>query len=395
VAINEPQVHRLWEAVRLTSHEIVWEQDPTGVITFVADGSARLIDLGPADLVGRSVFSIIHPDDVAACEAILAGCRADRRGWDEVQARILTSDGTAVWVGTSGVANHGEDGQLLGFTATVRKLDADDAKNAQAAITRGRIEQVLADRALTTVWQPIFSLADGGIVAVEALSRFPSEEHGPPDRWFADAFGVGLGVELETLAVECALDTASQFPEEVHISVNVSPTTVAHGRLAAVIAAGPIPARRIIIELTEHVSIENYERVARGLDGLRREGARLAVDDAGAGFASFRHILRLRPDIIKLDQSITRGIPSDRGRRALASALVMFATQMGSMTVTAEGVETEDELMTVSTLGLDAAQGFHMARPLPSSDVDWAVTLPDSTDLDELSRQDQPRSSVG
>jgi EAL domain-containing protein (putative c-di-GMP-specific phosphodiesterase class I) len=117
-----------------------------------------------------------------------------------------------------------------------------------------------------------------------------------------------------------------------------------------------------VLELTEHASVGNYGRLADALDPLRVRGVRVAVDDAGAGFASFRHILNLNPDIIKLDMALTRGIQADPVRRALASALVTFARELHAVIV-AEGIETEAELKALRSLGVGYGQGFFLARP--------------------------------
>lgn len=378
MALDQLRVNRLWEAVRLTSHELVWELDPQGVIRFMNDAAEEILGVRPDDVVGRSVMSLLHPDDIPAAQALLVACSERRNGWERSRVRALRADGEVVWVESSGVAHVGGDGDLLGFTATTRRLDADDARDLQRAVTRQRIERVIDEGLLSTVWQPIFSLQHGAIIGVEALSRFPDSGASPPDRWFADAFEVGLGPALEALAVGKALSAARHFPDDVYVSVNLSPPTVAAGEFSAVIEQNVVPLDRIVIELTEHISIEDYETVAARLTTLRRAGVRLAVDDAGAGFASFRHILQLHPDTIKLDQSITRGITGNPAQRALATALVLFALEVGSMTVTAEGVEWAEDLATVSSLGVDAAQGFLMCRPQPAAQLDWDVVLPES-----------------
>jgi EAL domain-containing protein (putative c-di-GMP-specific phosphodiesterase class I) len=129
-----------------------------------------------------------------------------------------------------------------------------------------------------------------------------------------------------------------------------------------------MPLDRVVLEITEHVSVPDYDVLAARADDLRGLGVRLAVDDAGAGFASFRHILRLCPEYIKLDRTLIENISEDPARRALAAAVVLFAFEMGSAVV-AEGVETLAELRTAQTLGIDAAQGFLLGRPTD----DWST----------------------
>jgi len=104
------------------------------------------------------------------------------------------------------------------------------------------------------------------------------------------------------------------------------------------------------------------------LQPLRKNGMRLAVDDAGAGYSGLQHILQIRPDLIKLDMTLTRHINLDPARKALASALVAFARDTGSGII-AEGVETASELETLRGLGIEKAQGYFLGRPTPIVDA--------------------------
>ena len=118
------------------------------------------------------------------------------------------------------------------------------------------------------------------------------------------------------------------------------------------------------MEITEHEPVEDYEELAGALRPLRELGVRIAIDDAGAGYASLRHTLALAPDIVKVDIALTSAIDTDRAKRALASALISFADEMG-ITIVAEGIETEASLRTLVDLGVRYGQGFHLARPAP------------------------------
>jgi EAL domain-containing protein (putative c-di-GMP-specific phosphodiesterase class I) len=122
----------------------------------------------------------------------------------------------------------------------------------------------------------------------------------------ADAAAVGLGIELEFEAVRCALD---QLPPDVYLSLNASPACVTSPQFDELIA--DVAACQLVVEITEHAHIDDYRTLNKTLDRLRAAGIRIAVDDAGAGFASLRHILHLRPDISKLDLSLTRGVDND------------------------------------------------------------------------------------
>ncbi|MGH9028106.1 MAG: EAL domain-containing protein, partial [Acidimicrobiales bacterium] len=126
-----------------------------------------------------------------------------------------------------------------------------------------------------------------------------------------------------------------------------------------------ITAERIVLEVTEHSEIDDYACFGDSLSELRSNGVRLAVDDAGAGFASFRHILNIQPDIIKLDVALTRGIDADPARQALGSALLTFGLDAFNAGVVAEGIENERELATLRALGYPFGQGYHLGRPGP------------------------------
>jgi EAL domain-containing protein (putative c-di-GMP-specific phosphodiesterase class I) len=123
------------------------------------------------------------------------------------------------------------------------------------------------------------------------------------------------------------------------------------------------------VELTEHSAVEDYDALEGALRPLREVGLRIAVDDAGAGYATFRHILRLQPDFIKLDRSLISGIDGDPARRALAGAVVAFAREMRGVVV-AEGIERSGELAVLLGLGVDAGQGYLLGRP-STDQRDW------------------------
>jgi EAL domain-containing protein (putative c-di-GMP-specific phosphodiesterase class I) len=123
-----------------------------------------------------------------------------------------------------------------------------------------------------------------------------------------------------------------------------------------------VPAERVVVEITEHAPIANYDTFNEGLAAVRALGVRLAIDDAGAGFASLRHILQLRPELIKLDTTLIAAIESDRSQQALAAGIISFADGIGA-TVVAEGIEHAAALDALRRLGVPLGQGFHLGRP--------------------------------
>ena len=229
-----------------------------------------------------------------------------------------------------------------------------------------RIKRLIDGRsAMEIAYQPIVELSSARIVGVEALARFPGWPKRTPDLWFKEATEIGLGTELQVAAVELALPALDMLPLDVFVSVNIDPTAAASSELANVIQRWP--GGRVVIELTEHAPANDYPSLREALDAFRRSGIRIAVDDAGAGFASLRHILELAPDIIKLDISIVRDIDTEASHRALASALVGFARETGTQLI-AEGVETAEEALVLRSLGIPYIQGYFAARPGPIPD---------------------------
>ena len=224
-----------------------------------------------------------------------------------------------------------------------------------------RITEALARREPAMVFQPIVSLTDGNVFGLEALARFGSEPRRSPDKWIAEAADVGLRSRIERQAIENAIDAFRLIGDgSVALALNISAATVVETSLDPLL--GSLPADRIILELTEHEQIHDYHHLTAALTPLRQRGVRIAVDDAGSGYASMRHVLNIRPDIIKFDISLTKGIEADSTKHALAHALVTFAHHTGSLVV-GEGVETEAELAALNQLGVDLVQGYHLGRP--------------------------------
>ncbi|HUC36905.1 MAG TPA: EAL domain-containing protein [Acidimicrobiales bacterium] len=226
-----------------------------------------------------------------------------------------------------------------------------------------RIERVIADRGFEMVFQPVLDLHTGKMAGVEALARFSSEPYRTPDLWFEEAWSLGLGEELELAAVHEALDSARPLPPDVFVAVNVSPRAATTSRLSELLASEN-RAASLVVELTEHAVVEDYGFLTSSLEPLRESGMRVAVDDAGAGYASLHHVLHVKPDFIKLDISLISGIDEDRDKLALAEGITSFARASGAKVV-AEGIETTGELECVAGLGIDYAQGYLLGRPSP------------------------------
>jgi EAL domain-containing protein (putative c-di-GMP-specific phosphodiesterase class I) len=206
------------------------------------------------------------------------------------------------------------------------------------------------------------ALDSRAIVGYEALSRFAGEPHRGPEAWFAEAHEVGLGPELELAAIQLACERSRMIPPGLFMAVNVSPVTAERPDLLTLLAACQV--HEVVLEVTEHAQVEDYRRFRVAIAHVRALGARLAVDDAGAGFASLRHILELDAELIKLDGSLTRSLEDDPRRRSLAAALIEFGRESGA-SVLAEHIESELQLIELRRLGVTYGQGYHLGRPEP------------------------------
>jgi EAL domain-containing protein (putative c-di-GMP-specific phosphodiesterase class I) len=225
-----------------------------------------------------------------------------------------------------------------------------------------RVRDVITGARFQIVYQPIVDLGTGAPRGVEALTRFTATPLRPPDAWFDEAEQSGLRTSLELATACAALQGLDQLRPELDLTVNISPEAVLSGRVGEVLLG--VDLTRVVLELTEHAPVTDYPALTAALEPWRRDGARLAVDDAGGGYASFSHILSLTPEFIKLDISLIRNIHIDRQRQALTRAITGFASELG-VTVVAEGIETAAELEMVTELGTALAQGFHLGHPRP------------------------------
>jgi EAL domain-containing protein (putative c-di-GMP-specific phosphodiesterase class I) len=346
----------------------VTEKSPTGHLYRSVHGDARSFGI----VSGKPI--------VGYCDLMLAGliphaipaARADSRVSDldaTLRARIgayigvpiLLADGTVF--GSLACLSH--DAHVLGerdvrFMELLADLVAPEVESArEREKARGRMSSLIETDDLQVALQPVFDVHDGRCLGVEALARFPAL-YGSTEAVFRSAHSVGLGAALERLALGRAIALLPALPPGQFLAVNLTPQ-VAY-ELAALGHGYADFMSHLVLEITEHAAVDSYAELREALRPLRELGLRLAIDDAGAGYASLKHVIELEPEIIKVDRSIIDGLAADRARRSVVSAFVLLALDMGA-TVIAEGIETREDLEAVRDLGVDAAQGFLFARP--------------------------------
>jgi EAL domain-containing protein (putative c-di-GMP-specific phosphodiesterase class I) len=225
-----------------------------------------------------------------------------------------------------------------------------------------RIVSVLEQNKIDIHYQPIFNLKSNKITGYESLSRFNTTPYRPPNIWFEEASQVNLGEELEMMAIKNAIKGMGEFKADTYIAINTSPEYVLNGAIARVLEG--VNLHRIVLEITEYAPIRNYSNFRKALDPLRKQGMRLAIDDAGSGYSSFQHVLELEADIIKLDITLTQNIHSNNRKYLFAKALCAFSKAI-NCSIVAEGVETVEELNCLRELGVDNVQGYLLGRPMP------------------------------
>lgn len=230
------------------------------------------------------------------------------------------------------------------------------------AVARRRAERLVdalvEPGSIRAVFQPMVRLADGAVIAYEALAR-TRVVAGRPDQWLDAAGMVGRRVEVE-LACLRAVAEAGPPRDGALVAVNLSPAALLDPRLPDVLADLP----RHALEITEHDAVQDYDALSAVLARLRTSGSLVAVDDVGAGYASMAHVLALAPSFVKIDRSLVDGMHRDPGRRALVQALQAFTSAIGGLTV-AEGVEHVGDLDELRAVGVDLVQGYVVARPGP------------------------------
>ena len=231
-------------------------------------------------------------------------------------------------------------------------------------LVRNEIAFVIANRAFEPVFQPIVNLVGGETVGYEALTRF-ADGRSPAAR-FAEAASHGVGTALELACLAAAFGAAVDLPRGRWLSVNASPTLISTESAALARLLGST-RRSLVVEVTEGAAIDDYATLRRRLDAFGRR-IRVAVDDAGNGYAGLRRLLELRADIVKLDGALIAGIDRDPARQALIAGMAHFATKTGAELL-AEGIERAAEAASLRELGVPLGQGFLFGRPAPSTAV--------------------------
>ena len=359
------------------------DADLVAVIVFEPPGPLRTLAFDAAE--GQSPL-ITHEISPARAAHLIERTRAGP--WIELPGEVASpGGGKHRTAGTAYAPIHTDDGSTVGVLLAASTgpgyrervtgwlpLVSDFAGVASALLTphlragrvaadeRDRLESIIAQRRFLSVFQPIVEMESRDVAGYEALTRFGDEL---PSVVFARAAAIGLGVELELACLASSLEASVSLPASSWLSLNVSPELVTSGSTLRELVANS--QRNLIFELTERMPITDYTEMRTAIQGLG-PSVQLAIDDAGAGYASLRHIIELRPSVVKLDIGLIRGVDADPIRQAMVAGIVHFATEIGC-TLVGEGVETVEEAKTLTDLGVRMGQGYLFARPAPALEL--------------------------
>jgi len=355
--------------------------DLVAIMLVEPSGTLRTLASNTAD---GSAPQISHEMPPARARHLAERTRAGP--WVELPGDAATSDGDLRTACTAYAPIHADDGTTVGVLLAASSgpgyrervtgwlpLVSDFAGVASALLTphlragrvasdeRDRLESIIAERRFVSVFQPILEMATRRVAGYEALTRFGDE---PPNVVFARAAAIGLGVDLELACLRASLEAGVALPDATWLSLNVSPELVTTGGLRKLVEDSK---RDLILEITERMPITDYSEMRACIDELG-PSVQLAIDDAGAGYASLRHIIELRPSVVKVDIGLIRSIDADPVRQAMVAGIVHFANEIGC-TLVAEGVETVQEASTLTSLGVTMGQGFLFAVPAPADEL--------------------------
>ncbi|MEA2653101.1 MAG: hypothetical protein QOI37_328, partial [Chloroflexota bacterium] len=365
-----------------------------GVLEVTPDGLLAMAVVGDPGFPLRAGEYIPEPRGVALRERTRAG------PWAEGRLKPATANAyedalTGLGIKGQAYAPILSNGELIGLVA-LATMDDEHARHlvedlpavgefasvaemilAPALIARrermarrASVGATIASAAFRPVFQPVVDLGTGATVGFEALTRF--EDGTPPDVMFATAIECGMGIELETVTLRAALLSARGLPKGTWLSLNVSPAILAQrATLVGVLEGRPAP---VVLEVTEHEAIDAYAPLRDAMTGFGPQ-VRLAVDDVGAGVANFNHLVELRPDFVKIDIGLVRGVDRDPSRRAVVVGLVHFAAEAGCQVI-AEGIETDLERGCLTELGVQLGQGYLLGRPAPVSTWEVPAAVP-------------------
>jgi len=249
------------------------------------------------------------------------------------------------------------------------------AAQTEARRQKDTLQRIIMREELDVLYQPIVSLGELAVFGFEALSAAAGDTGiADAEMLFALAKEVNLSAQLDRVCRRRAFTDAQRWLGDARLFLNTDPRTVEDlgtrdDALYHLFQSGGISPHRVVLEITERSAIANLALFEATLNRFRDYGIGVAVDDAGAGYASLNTIARLKPDFLKFDMTLVRGIDRDRVRQELLTTVQELGRRVDARVI-AEGIETEAELETLFRAGVEFGQGYFLARPKPASDIE-------------------------
>ena len=238
-----------------------------------------------------------------------------------------------------------------------------DATTEQEALVRQRarkLRAIVTDKRIRTLYQPIVDLRTGHPMGFEALSRGPAGEYETPDVLFRIAYESDLVLKLDAVCREQAVRGMRRLHDHELLFVNMEPSSIFDPKLMDSIPANLVG--QVVFEITEHAAVSDFQTFRQAAQLVKQRGFKLAMDDVGSAYSGLRIISTIEPHFIKLDMELTREAHRNRVKMELLKAITGFSTDAG-IPMIVEGIETEDELGTVTELGMHLVQGYLVGRP--------------------------------
>ncbi len=233
----------------------------------------------------------------------------------------------------------------------------------------------LPDGQFQLYYQPVLNLARNEIIGVEALVRWCHRERGiiHPAEFIPLAEETGFIVPLGEWVIRQACTAAANWPDNLNVAVNLSPAQFRNPGLTQVVmsalASSGLAPQRLELEITESILLQDGAQTLATLHRLRNLGVRIAMDDFGTGYSSLSYLRSFPFDKIKIDRSFVKDITASTGSLNIVRAVAAMAKGLG-MECTAEGVETREQLATITSEGCTEMQGFVLSKPLPAQQID-------------------------
>lgn len=363
---------------------------PTGDEILKKVGNRLQHAVREGDLVAR-----IGGDEFAIISFGIASTRAATevaRRVVEVLSRPFVIQGNVAELGASvGVAiapDHGTNAETLVQHADIALYTAKGEGKGRFHVFEPKLVMALEHRRaleahlrracmreeFDVVYQPIIDSSTGEFTGAEALVRWncPARGEVPPSEFIPIAEELGLIARIGTTVLQRACKDAASWPEDLTIAVNVSPVQLFDPRLVQTVSQTlsetGLAASRLELEITETALLGDDEAALRTLQQLKNLGVRISLDDFGTGYSSLSYLHRFPISRIKIDQSFVQRLPSDPGSASIVRAIAQLGESL-DMKITAEGIETQEQLAFIAQHGCDHVQGFLISKPIAASEV--------------------------